>query len=344
MLGHLRRALDDAGAAAAPGVAEAVEAAYRANARRALRQSALLLKLITELEDGGVPVIPFKGPMWGEWLYGDVAMRSWNDLDVVVRKADVLDVRSVLERRGFVDYNDEYDPRTLVHADRGEGQLHFLDDRRKLILDLHWQIGVGQGAGALDGGALLARSVERTLLGHTVRAPSDADLLLILCVHGARHRWDTVEQLLGLATFVRDSGPDEWQGFLAAAGAAGCRRRVVVAVAHVCRVFGLPGPPEVRAALAADPVGRRLLAGLRPGDLDLRPDGTLRHRRSSILWETATEDSVAACLRHAAARVLRPGPEDWESVSLPAGTECLYYVVRPVRLAGKWVRILARRL
>ena len=344
MIGHLRRALADAGDDAPPGVVEAVDSAYRVNARRALRQTALLLKLVADLRAQGIGAMPFKGPAWAEWLYGDVAMRSWNDLDVLVRRRDALVVRDAVLARGFVDYNELFEPRTLVEADRGEGQLHFLDDRRKVILDVHWQVGVGQGADALDGDVLLDRAAPRSLLGQPVTGPSDADMLLILCVHGARHRWDTVEQLLGLAAFVRRVEPVAWPGLVAAAGAAGCRRRVTVAVAHVCRVFGLHEPAEVRRALDADPVGRWLLAGLRPEDLDLRPDGTLRHRRSSILWETATEDTTAACVRHAAARVLRPGPEDWESVTLPEGAAWLYYLVRPARLAGKWALILARRL
>jgi hypothetical protein len=45
-------------------------------------------------------------------------------------------------------------------------------------------------------------------------------------------------------------------------------------------------------------------------------------------------------LRHAAARVFRPGPEDWEAVTLPPGAEWVHYMLRPFLLAVKWAKRL----
>jgi hypothetical protein len=55
-----------------------------------------------------------------------------------------------------------------------------------------------------------------------------------------------------------------------------------------------------------------------------------------MLWSVATEDSIPACVTHAAERAFRPGPEDWQAVALPAGAEWLYYALRPMRLGVKW--------
>ena len=40
--------------------------------------------------------------------------------------------------------------------------------------------------------------------------------------------------------------------------------------------------------------------------------------------------------------VLRPGPADWALVHLPRALSPLYYLIRPLRLAWKYGRVLAR--
>jgi len=39
-------------------------------------------------------------------------------------------------------------------------------------------------------------------------------------------------------------------------------------------------------------------------------------------------------------RFFRPGPEDWDSLALPGWAEWLYYLLRPPRLALKWLKRL----
>ena len=44
------------------------------------------------------------------------------------------------------------------------------------------------------------------------------------------------------------------------------------------------------------------------------------------------EDTAAENLAHAAVRLVRPGPDDWEALDLPSRLEGLYYLTRPFRL------------
>ena len=205
---------------------------------------------------------------------------------------------------------------------------------------MHWQISVGYEADALPAEVLLPRAQARSLLGRTVPGPSDADTLLMTCLHGTHHRWNTVEGLLAVAVQVRGTPAGEWTRLLAAAGGAGCARRVTVGVAHICRVFALPLPTELARVLGRDWYSRALLVWLGPATIERGAGEGGRTELTDLAWTIVTEDSIPRALEHAAVRSFRPHTGEWEALALPAGAEWLYYLLRPLRLAVKWLRRL----
>jgi hypothetical protein len=45
-----------------------------------------LLALLSELEANGIPEIAYKGPGLAAMIYGDLAMRQFNQLDIIVEE------------------------------------------------------------------------------------------------------------------------------------------------------------------------------------------------------------------------------------------------------------------
>jgi len=340
MLGHLHRLVadrrpDGVNAALKSRLAEL----YRLSAERSLRQTAHLLRLLDGLRAAGVEAMPFKGPAWSERLYGDVTLRLSVDLDLLVRREQVAAARQALLAGGFAD-DSRFNERILRRGWRGWGEIAMSDAEHDVHIDLHWEVRVGFGGRSLEPGHLLSRGSTLALLGRHVPTPCTADLLIMSCLHGTRHRWDRVEELLGVAVQVRDIPPNHWEGIMTTARTAGCIRRVAVGVSHVCRVFGLQTPAEVSAAIERDRVTRPLLRSLGPGTLDHQAATESRGQLVKLGWVFGTEDSMAGALCHGSVRFFRPGPEDWDGLALPGWAEWLYYLARPPRLALKWFRRL----
>ncbi len=268
MLGHLHRLIGRLdGGAIDVAVADRLGSLHRASAEKNLRQTAQLLRLLERFDALGIEAMPIKGPAWGERLYGDPTLRNSIDLDLLVPYEHVAQVRQELLASGFED-GVWFNERLLRPEWRVWGEMPFVMPGADRMVDVHWRMTVGQGGAGIAAEEVIARSQPLTLLGREVRTPSDADLLLITCLHGTRHRWDGVEMLLSLAVQVRDLAGEAWPGIMAAAREAGCARRVTIAVAHVCRVFGLELPQEVAAALRRDPVARAgCCASLTPATL-----------------------------------------------------------------------------
>jgi hypothetical protein len=344
MLAHLHRLVSgDVRAVYHEGVRERLASLDRTAAERSLRQAARLLRVVAHLEVHGIEALPVKGPVLAELLYGDVTLRSSRDLDLVVRYEQAAAARDALRELGLVE-GHVFAEQFLRRGTHTEGELTLHAPDRDLIVDVHWQIGVGYSGGVLSGARLLAAAEGGSILGRGIRVPSPADTLLIACLHGARHHWANVEDLLALALLVKKTEPRAWAETLARAGEAGGRRRAEVAIAHACRVFGLPEPVEVAAATHRSPVDRALLGALVPRDLETPGDMRFHQSLGEMVWDFAAEDSPGAAARHAAVRLLRPGVEDWDPDRPGHGTRALDYVRRPLRLVRKWGRRLGRRV
>jgi hypothetical protein len=76
-----------------------------------------LLKLLHLLEGDGIPVLPFKGPVLAVAVYGNLQLRQFGDLDILVRKPDVRRATALLQAQGY-RWWDQRPPTLLPHYRR----------------------------------------------------------------------------------------------------------------------------------------------------------------------------------------------------------------------------------
>jgi len=340
MLGNLHKlAVLDSIVYVDPALKTRLSETQRAAILRALRQTRELLRILDLLEAGGVEAMPFKGPAWAQSLYGDIAMRTWSDLDLLVSHADVSTARVSLLNQGFVDAN-AFNSEIAKRGKGSLGQIALRHEEANVHLELHWAITVGISARSLSPGSMFSGAGDLELLGKTVMFPSKTDQLLITCMEGTRDRWNKVEKLLGLGVLIERLSPEDWYEVLAAARAAGCLRRVCVGVAHVCRVLGIETIPRVAEVMRSDWLGRYCEASLKLSRFSSCTAVGSREDLEQLIWNLSTEDRLVASVGHGLRRLFQPGPGDWASYSLPKGLRWLYGPLRPVRLALKWSRRL----
>src|SRR5215468_11283071 len=74
---------------------------YQENTARNLILTAELVRIIELLANSGIEAVPYKGPALAWFAYGDLALRRYVDLDIMVRKSDVLQARDLLIADGY---------------------------------------------------------------------------------------------------------------------------------------------------------------------------------------------------------------------------------------------------
>ena len=360
LLGLLAARLTAARPSGVPPEAMAeLERLRRLSAQRNLRMTGQLVRILEALERHGIETLPVKGPALAQDLYDDPSVRMSGDLDILVRPRAAAAARRLLLANGFED-EGSYSERLLRRGAR-EGEVHLRRRDGEPMVDLHWRLTVGHSAREISADRLLAGARSIRVLGRELRAPGEADQLLLTALHGARHEWRPLELRLAVAVQVARLPAAAWPDLLGAARELGCLRRVLVGVAHACRPFPVAVPAAVLRGLARDPVApgyARYLCrtaggageaaggageaagGAGGGAGDGRP-GACDHL-ATLWWRVRGEDRGRDALDHLVMRGLTPGPEDWDAVRLPARLEWLYWLLRPARLLAKYARQAVR--
>ncbi len=156
----------------------------RSNAVHNLLLTHALLSIWDALAQKGVEAVPYKGPVLAATAYGDVSLRSFKDLDVIVRPGDFGRAATVLEALGYTPTNDDpsrHFHQSFVHVQTGVRlELHHDVLRRSVF----WT--------PLTVAKLWPRLTEVSLLGKPVNSFSPEDTLLLLCLHGSSHAWQAL--------------------------------------------------------------------------------------------------------------------------------------------------------
>src|SRR6266850_4854764 len=153
---------------------------YQENAARNLLLTAELCHLIKLLAASGIEAIPYKGPLLALFAYGDLNLRRFIDLDIMVRKGDVLRARELLLAEGY----DAAKSLTLDQQQlllRTQHNLQFTRDQRQLIVELHWEVASHLFASSLKADELWRDLTTTELNDIVVKTLSADDLLFSLC-------------------------------------------------------------------------------------------------------------------------------------------------------------------
>ncbi len=242
--------------------ADELRAYFHGNALRNMVLTRELLALVDGLEALGVPALPFKGPALAVTAYGDLSLRQFGDLDLLVRKKDLGRAEAFFFSRGYRSREPQTGNKLLkrvrvflrgyhLKLEKGDGQV---------LLEPHWHVEGRHLGFRFDIEGLWARLQRVSLGGREVNAVPPEDLLLVLCAHGSRHLWRRLSWMADVAELVRRTELD-WDYVLREAEKTRSRRMLFLGVSLAQGVLGAALPPDVSAQAQADPV-RELVPGI----------------------------------------------------------------------------------
>lgn len=287
-----------------------------------------LCRLITKFADAGIDAIPYKGPVLAQFAYGNIALRRFVDLDVIVRKSDVLQAREILLDEGYAPTKSlSLSQQELLL--RTQHNLQFSRDNHRLIVELHWDVAPRLFASSVNTDLLWQELITIDLNGTTVKIFPADDLLFSLCVHGSRHLWERLAWICDIAELIARHTID-WSTLLERARAADNERMFLLGPYLAERLLDAPLPDEIKQRCASDP----RLASLAENVIDHLFNGTTHvpaTSREIFKYNLGVRKTLSARARYLL-YMLRPTDGDLASHSLPASLNFAYYFTRPFRL------------
>ena len=285
--------------------------------RSAILFTGELLRLLDLFDRHSIAALPFKGPVLADMLYGDIAARDYCDLDILLPKQDLRRATRALLAAGYTT-DLPCGPGQRNAYLRARYEIHFTSPGG-LPIEIHQSFLPPSYCFSLA-----PRYQRRSFFGREIPALAPADLLLVLCAHGAKHAWSEPGLIRDVARLLEVSARDlAWPDLWRDSAAIGARRMLLLGL-HLAAQLDAPIPAEILSRAQRDKTVARLAGRIRIG-------GPESHR-FFIQTRERLRDKLACCARLA----LAPNEQDYALLPLPAFLSPLYYPMHAVRVAGKY--------
>jgi len=170
---------------------------YLFNAVRNLQLTNELLQIIKDFQTHGIKVVPFKGPVLAQAIYGDIALRSFCDLDIMVKKQDVLKAKDLMISRGYQS-TLKLTPSLEKTYLQSACEYNFTRSNPSIWVEIHWNFHPNYFSIPFDE-EIWSRLETMNLEGATVNRFPAEDLILALCGHATRHQWGKIKLVSDIA-------------------------------------------------------------------------------------------------------------------------------------------------
>jgi hypothetical protein len=300
------------------------------NAVRNLGLAHELARVLRALDAAGVRAATFKGPAMAVSVFGNLGMRGFADLDILIPPEQFPAARDVLTSLGYEATLRLNKPQEVLLQ-----KLEYATTFRpvgggKWEIELHWALAPRCFGVPLERGPLWDHLETISLPGApAVLTFGREDLLLYLCVHGAHHCWGGLELVCGVAELLRSSPFPNWRYVRDRAAALGIVRMVSLGVLLATELLGASAPDDVTARARQDAVAAamaRSVASRLFSSAYVFP-GVFYTERFHARVREKTQDR----LKWGGRRLTGLGIQDVTLAPLPPMLRALYYPLRFAR-------------
>lgn len=222
-----------------------------------------LQRVVRLLNDHGLRSLTFKGPVLATIAYESLAARPSLDLDIMVEKSDFAQAAKILTADRYFEY--EKVGSSPIHK-----ALHmFVSQQAAFVdgvihgIDLHTSVLPPGYRYAPSFDDLLERSQVVQVANTSVRTFSNEDLLLILCHHGAKNRWELIKYMCDVGELIRAHPELDWDAVLHDARRSHSERILFLGLYLARELLDAKVPQPVEREMESEPVIKDLAAKIK---------------------------------------------------------------------------------
>lgn len=333
VLGQLAACLNnDSAQVPPPEIKQSLLERRRAQNFLTLRLTAELFRLLDLFAAQGISALVIKGPVLAAQAYADPSVRTYGDLDLLVRQRDIRRATELMIASG-------YEPAvSLAAIDAGKipGQYLFCRTDSNLLVEFHNDLTLRYFPRPLPIEEFFVRQIRVPLDAHETPAPSVEDELVLVCIHGAKHFWERLSWIADVAGLVSQQTNIDWERAALTARTVQSEHLLYTGLRLAADVLHAELPEAVSSRVRKDAVAAKLAtralrwmpaAGYAPPGLFERAAFRL-HMRGNLLA------APAYLLRLS----LSPTEEDWQVDGSVSSNRFWDTLRRPFRLARKYSR------
>lgn len=291
--------------------------------------SASLLNVISLLHENGIPVLPVKGAILAEKLYGSATMRSYGDIDILVHRENIKKTLNVLQENKYTLLPEGIPQSTflkfLQYCHHG-----CLLDRNGILIELHWELSGFYAPEPITLGKLEPFLTKTVFNNCPTLALTDEMLFIFLCLHGNKHFWAKLDYICSIAELINVVPDLDWDVILELGKKYKMSKRILISLSLAKRLFAPAIPEKMNTMLTSKPAVTRLADKIIGSELSRNSEVSKVHPLLRIiLYQPAAMDSKIDAIRFVIRTLFIPEFEKCYSSRLPDSLFPLYFLYRP---------------
>jgi hypothetical protein len=164
---------------------------YKYIAKQNMLMSAELINITKLFEKNNITALSFKGPVLSSLAYGDILLRQYADLDILINEKDLYDVAQLLLDNGYFTDVDISVLKNKIYLNIDNDFSFFT--KSGIHIELHWKLFREKIGLNIEFASYVNDKNEVYIHKQKIKTLANEALLVYLCIHGSKHAWERLE-------------------------------------------------------------------------------------------------------------------------------------------------------
>ena len=223
---------------------------YYQNIAHNLAMENQLSTLLRAFQAAEIPAIPYKGPALAATVYGNVGLRVFGDLDILIQKEDVPRAADLMIALGYRS-DLSFSPEQLAGYVHHFNELPFTGVGKALV-ELQWQIVPDHFVFPIEPFCLWDDQISGQGCQPDYRTIPAEKQILMLCAHGAKDSWGRLAWVCDIAELLHQSHCLDRDGLVKLAAQTGGLRMLYLGLHLAHELLEAPVPEELLLRIGKD--------------------------------------------------------------------------------------------
>ncbi|MBN2816184.1 MAG: nucleotidyltransferase family protein [Campylobacterales bacterium] len=291
-----------------------------------------LLKVVTYLQNRGVDVIAFKGPLLSDMAYGDITLRQYADIDILVPQEQLLKLSNLLIKEGYTSPSS-----TTLLEDKSflelNNDFNFYSSNN-IHIEVHWKL-IREQITLYEQNTIFENSSSQFLQGVMLKTLNIEMNIIYLALHGSKHGWERIEWINDLYYLIEKFDVD-WNRVLRLTEHFQCKPSLLLGIGLVGSLYGIQLPIFLKESLenSATEIAIEKVYGFLRENIVLEEN--YKKYQKINLFQFRLINSKKRKTIHFFNTYFAISRNDHLTIGLPSKLYFLYYFIRPFRVFFKF--------
>ena len=315
---------------------------FQTNALRNQLMCQKLIEIINLFNSHDINAISFKGLTLAASAYGNIALRQFGDLDILIAPENINQATEIITEQGYVKSQSLVETELKPYAQsplffnspQYQGSYDFTHQSGTINIELHWSLTRKDVSFPVKFQQLWTEKVQLILLNTEIYNFSPEDLLIFLCLHGSKHCWEEMKWICDVAEIIESHQEIDWNQVLHKSGILGVRRMLNIGLILTQKLLGTTFPEVILQEINRDKIAQSLAQKV---ETWLFSENVTIKDRHIFIYQS--RELFTDKMRYLIHWLIIPTDKEWEFLNLPNYLYFLYYLIRPIRLVIQFSKI-----